>query len=185
MSTEDSPSKFGRLKRPKGALRLPRSMREQLSTGLGHIVDIDNLSEELKGCKMLLAIGDMVSLTLLDNGYAPDLIVYDLKTERRTYTPLAEKLDLYEGIDVRVDNPAGLITAELVDELSEALKRDIPTKLMVEGEEDLAALACAAMAPLDSCLMYGIPGKGMAIMRIDTEIAGLATKFIEEMEELD
>ena len=167
------------------ALRLPSNMREQLSTGLGSIVNVDELSKELKGCEMLMAVGDMVSYTLLDNGFAPDLIVYDLKTERRTYTPLAEKLDLYEGVHVMVENPAGMITAELVDELSEALKRDVPTKLQVEGEEDLAALACAAMAPLGSCLMYGIPGQGMALLRIDEETAGRATAFIEAMEELD
>ncbi len=171
--------------RPKRALRLPQDMREELSTGLGQLVSLGELSGELSGCQMLLAIGDMVSFTLLDNGYAPDLIVYDLKTERRTYTPLAEKLELYEGIHVKVNNPAGLITAELVDELSKALKRDVPTKLQVEGEEDLAALACAAMAPLGSCLMYGVPGKGMALLRIDERAAGLATTFIEMMEELD
>ena len=185
MSTESSPSRFGRPGRPWRALRLPQDMREELSTGLGQIVSLGELSEELKGCEMLMAVGDMVSFTLLDNGFAPDLIVYDLKTERRTYTPLAEKLELYEGMHVKVNNPAGLITAELVDELSEALKRDVPTKLQVEGEEDLAALACAAMAPLGSCLMYGVPGKGMALLRIDERTAGLATTFIEKMEELD
>jgi uncharacterized protein (UPF0218 family) len=78
-----------------------------------------------------------------------------------------------------------MITAELVGELDEALKRDVPTKLQVEGEEDLAALACAAMAPLGSCLMYGVPGKGMALLRIDGKSAGLASEFIERMEELD
>ncbi len=185
MSTESSPSRFGRLKRPKRSLRLPIHMREQLSTGLGTIVGVDELSKELKGCEMLIAVGDMVSFTLLDNGFAPDLIVYDLMTERRTYTPLAERLDRYEGVHVRVENPAGQITVELMNELSAALKRDVPTKLQVEGEEDLAALACAAMAPLGSCLMYGIPGQGMALLRIDERSAGQATGFIEAMEELD
>ena len=185
MSTESSPSRSGKLNRIKRALSLPESMREQLSTGLGSVVSIDELSKELKGCEMLMAVGDMVSFTLLEHGFAPDLIVYDLKTERRAYTSLAERLDLYECVHVKVNNPAGMITAELVGELDEALKRDVPTKLQVEGEEDLAALACAAMAPLGSCLMYGVPGKGMALLRIDERSAGLASEFIERMEELD
>lgn len=160
-------------------------MREQLSTVWGQMVRLDDLPKELKGCVMLMAVGDMVSYTLLENGIAPDLIVYDLKTERRTYTPLAEKLDQYGGVHVKVQNPAGQLTAELVRELGAAMERDVPTKLQVEGEEDLAALACAAMAPPGSCLMYGIPGRGMALLRVDEAAAGQARTFIGSMEELD
>jgi len=159
-------------------------MREQLSTGWGRLVGLGDLPKELKGCVMLMAVGDMVSHTLLENGFAPDLIVYDLQTERRTYTPLAEELDRYQGVHVKVKNPAGQITAELVRELGAAMERDVPTKLQVEGEEDLAALACAAMAPPGSCLVYGIPGKGIAMLRIDEEVAGQARTFIDAMEEL-
>lgn len=160
-------------------------MREELSTGFGHLVKLEGLAAEFEGCEMLMAVGDMVSFTLLENGYKPNLVIYDLKTERKHYTPLASKLVSLIGEDVVVRNPAGQITAELVRAISEALSRNVPTKLRVEGEEDLAALACAAMAPLGSCLMYGVPGKGMALVRIDQEVAGRARSMIYAMEELN
>lgn len=146
---------------------------------------IEDLSTELKGCQLLMAVGDMVSFTLLDNGFKPDLVVYDLITERKQYTSLAAKLGEMEGVNAKVSNPAGQITTELVHEIAQAINRDVPTKLQVEGEEDLAALACAAMAPLGSCLMYGVPGKGMALLRIDQDSAGRARSMIYSMEELN
>jgi uncharacterized protein (UPF0218 family) len=160
-------------------------MREQLATGLGRIVRTNELRQELRDCRPLLAVGDMVSFTLLDQGHKPDLVVYDLKTERRPYTSLSAKLDELEGVCARVVNPAGQITAGLVREIARALERNVPTKLLVEGEEDLAALVCAAMAPPGSCLMYGVPGQGMALLRIDQEAADRARSMIYSMEELN
>jgi uncharacterized protein (UPF0218 family) len=160
-------------------------MRAELATGLGKMVEVKDLASELNGCQLLMAVGDMVSFTLLDNGFEPDLVVYDLMTERRQYTSLTAKLAEMKGVEVKVSNPAGLITAELVREIEQAINRNVPTKLQVEGEEDLAALACAAMAPLGSCLIYGVPGKGMALLRIDQETAGRARSMIYSMEELN
>ena len=160
-------------------------MRAQLATGLGRLVGLDDLPSELEGCQLLMAVGDMVSFTLLENGFKPDLVVYDLMTERRLYTSLIAKLKDMEGVNAKVTNPAGQITTELVQEIARAINRDVPTKLQVEGEEDLAALACAAMAPLGSCLMYGVPGKGMALLRIDEESEGRARSMIYSMEELN
>jgi GTP-dependent dephospho-CoA kinase len=159
-------------------------MREQLATGMGRMLNIKDLPE-LKGCRPLMTVGDMVSFTLLDNGLEPDLVVYDLQTERRPYTSLMAKLEKMNGVDARVKNPAGQITTELVREIALALERNVPTKLLVEGEEDLAALACVAMAPLGSCLVYGVPGKGMAMIRVDEDAARQARSMIYSMEELN
>ncbi len=160
-------------------------MRKQLATGLGRMVDVKDLRAELRDCRFLMAVGDMVSFTLLDNGFRPDLVIYDLMTERRAYTSLTTKLDKMEGVDAKVANPAGQITAELVREIALALERNVPTKLLVEGEEDLAALACVAMAPHGSCLIYGVPGKGMALLRVDEDAACQARSMIYSMEELN
>jgi uncharacterized protein (UPF0218 family) len=160
-------------------------MREQLAAGFGRMVDIKGLSAEIKDCQFIMAVGDMVSFTLLDNGFEPDLVIYDLKTERRPYTSLTAKLDRLKGVDAKVANPAGQITTELVREIALALERNVPTKLLVEGEEDLAALACVAMAPLGSCLIYGVPGKGMAMLRVDEDAACQARSVIYSMEELN
>ncbi|MDW5562666.1 MAG: GTP-dependent dephospho-CoA kinase family protein [Methanomassiliicoccus sp.] len=149
------------------------------------MVDLKDLRAQTEGCQLLLAVGDMVSFTLLDNGFEPDLVIYDLMTERRSYTSLATKLDRMKGVSAKVANPAGQITTELVREIALALDRNVPTKLLVEGEEDLAALACVAMAPPGSCLIYGVPGKGMAMLRVDEDARCQARSMIYSMEELN
>jgi GTP-dependent dephospho-CoA kinase len=164
---------------------LPKDMRGQLAVGLGRVVKDSELGERIRACRPLMAVGDMVSYTLLDRGYAPDLIIYDMKTERRPFDLLAAKIEGLPGIDARVSNPAGQITSELVREIALALQRNVTTKLFVEGEEDLAALACAAMAPIGSCLVYGVPGEGMALLSIDQDVAEQARSMIYSMEELN
>jgi GTP-dependent dephospho-CoA kinase len=160
-------------------------MRAQLATGFGRLVPLEDLPAEITGCTLLMAVGDMVSLTLLENGFRPHLVVYDLKTERRPFTSLTAKLKDMEGVDSKVKNPAGQIRTELVREIARAFDRNVPTKVLVEGEEDLAALVCAAMAPIGSCLIFGIPGKGMALLKVDQDTADQARSLIYSMEELN
>ncbi len=185
MSMESSPSRCAELQCPAKGWALPVKMRNELGTGFGELVKLEDLKIQLAGCVKLLSVGDVVSYTLLDNGFRPDLLIYDLKTERRPFSPLSSKLGLLCGEEVVVENPAGSITPELVTEIRAALERDVPTKIRVEGEEDLAALACAAMAPFGSCLLYGLPGVGMALLKIDEAAAGRAKSFLDSMEELN
>lgn len=185
MSTESLPSRCVELRVPKKAWLLPERLRSELTKPFGPLISTSDLKHKLNECIMLMAVGDMVSLTLLENGYRPNVVIYDLKTERRCFTSLESKLGLMSGEHVMVKNPAGQITAELVKEIGKAIDRNVPTKIQVEGEEDLAALACAAMAPLGSCLIYGIPGKGMELVKVDAEVAGRARALIYAMEELN
>jgi uncharacterized protein (UPF0218 family) len=57
-------------------------MREKLASGFGDQVLVQDPRTEVSGCKLLMAVGDMVSYTLLENGIRPDLVIYDLLTER-------------------------------------------------------------------------------------------------------
>ncbi|WP_400153760.1 GTP-dependent dephospho-CoA kinase family protein [Candidatus Methanomassiliicoccus intestinalis] len=185
MSMESSPSRCAELQCPAKGWALPEHMRNELSTGFGELVKLEDLKIQLEGCVKLLSVGDFVSYTLLDNGFKPDLIIYDLKTERRPFSPLSSKLSLLCGEEVVVKNPAGYITPELVTEISSALGRDAPTKIRVDGEEDLAALVCAAAAPTGSCLMYGVPGVGMALLKVDAASSDRAKSLLYSMEELN
>jgi uncharacterized protein (UPF0218 family) len=98
-------------------------------------------------------------------------------------TTLDTKVDEIPGTKVSVPNPAGMITPQMVREIEKAVSNPLPTKIKVEGEEDLAALVCAAVASPGSCLVYGIPKKGMALVRITPEINKKAKEIIYQMEE--
>ena len=185
MSMENSPSRFAELQCPSNGWVLPESMRNELSTGFGNLVKSEDLKVQLTGCVKLLSVGDYVSYTLLDNGFKPDLIIYDLKTERRPFSPLSSKLSLLCGEEAVVKNPAGHITAELIDEINNSISTGSPTKIRVDGEEDLAALVCAAVAPWGSCLIYGVPGVGMALLKIDEDSSSRAKSLLYSMEALN
>ncbi|HQQ25733.1 MAG TPA: DUF359 domain-containing protein, partial [Methanomassiliicoccales archaeon] len=52
------------------------------------------------------------------------------------------------------------------------------------GEEDLAALVCAAIVSAGSCLVYGLPGKGVVLVRTDAKVNQAAQRLIRSMEVL-
>ena len=56
--------------------------------------------------------------------------------------------------------------------------------IKVDGEEDLAAVACMVLAPYGTNIVYGWPGKGMKLVTTDEQVRKEAELLIEMMEEL-
>jgi hypothetical protein len=125
----------------------------------------------------------MVALTMLEQGLQPDIMVYDLRTERHDMRELAAKLPYLPGRERHVKNPAGRIMPGLVRAIEKALASRQKVKLMVEGEEDLASLVIAALAPDGTQLLYGLPKKGIVSVNVDEEVRAKARELIESMEE--
>jgi uncharacterized protein (UPF0218 family) len=160
-------------------------LRPQLAKPFGEIVGVAELLAKIQDCRMVIAVGDMVSNTLLESKVIPDIMIFDYKTERGSYHALKAKVEAMSGATVEVKNPAGVITQDLVREIKAALNRGGRTRIKVEGEEDLAALVCAALAPDDACMVYGLPKRGIVLLRIDADAREKARSFIYDMEELN
>lgn len=148
-------------------LRLPEEMRPRLKRPLGQLFsDIDAAVERLRQLQptMVIAVGDMVTAGLLTAGIKPDVAVIDFIVMR---SPASEKirqaLESFKVDVVRVRNPPGTITKELREVLETARP---PLKVIVEGEEDLAALPAVLSAPLGSVVIYGQPGEGLVIVEV-------------------
>lgn len=183
MSMENSPSESDELRVPRRGWILPEAMREHLHMPFGEIVDDKTLVLEIKGCCKIITVGDIVTLTLLNKGIKPDLLVFDLKTKREEVTVLEDLIEALDGDEVKVKNPPGHITSELIRKIREAMLGKKRTKIFVDGEEDLAALVCAAYAPEGACLLYGLPDKGMVLVKISDQISRKARALICAMEE--
>ena len=164
---------------------MPDKMREQLRMPFGRLTEEKDMLEEIMNCRKLVTVGDVVSLTLLQRGVQPDILIFDYRTKRGEMNLLKEIVESMKGESVVVSNPAGHITPELVAEARKAMSRKGRTKLLVEGEEDLATLVCVALAPSGTCLVYGLPGQGMVLVRIDGETSTRARSLIYAMEELN
>lgn len=150
---------------------------------LGEVMTESEAVKSAKRCRMVASVGDVVSLAMVQHGILPHLTIYDRTTERAPMTLLDRHLEAMPGINITVRNPPGRITPELVSAISTAMHSPEPTKLLVEGEEDLAGLVCAALGPDGSCLVYGLPKKGLAFVEIDGAVRENAKRMIYAMEE--
>lgn len=183
MSTGSSPSVSVELIVPRKGWILPEKMRGQLSMPFGSLMDEKTALREAQGVEGLVTVGDVVTLCMLDNGVRPRLLIFDLVNERKEMPLLGERLAEVEGVTVKVKNPAGHITPDMVKQVKRALRSEKRTKLQVVGEEDLAALVCAAYAPDGTRLMYGLPRKGIVLIEVDQQVRDKARVLIKAMEE--
>ena len=152
---------------------------------IGEIMTESEVVKAAKRCSKVVSVGDVVSLAMVQHGLLPHLTIYDRTTERAPMTMMDRHVKEMPGIDVTVRNPPGRITPELVNAISKAMYSSEPTKLLVDGEEDLAGLVCAALGPDGSCLVYGLPGKGLAFVQMDDKVRENAKRLIYKMEESD
>jgi len=184
MSTASSPSKCGKLTVPPKGWRLPDRLRQELSMPFGKLYQGEDVLVDIHECKKIICVGDVVSTTLINKGVIPHLTVYDRRNERRELDAGEHPADRLSVPEIRVENPPGLITPQLVEAMNDGLGRNEKVKVLVHGEEDLAALVCAAIAPAGSCLIYGLPGKGVVLVRTDEKVNRSAQELIRSMEEL-
>ncbi|MCL2890365.1 MAG: DUF359 domain-containing protein, partial [Methanomassiliicoccaceae archaeon] len=100
--------------------RVPGDKRELFKEPFGSLIQENDLKKIGKTNKMI-TVGDVVSLTAVNNGIVPDVAVYDGMTERREMTEFAALAESNGWITDTVTNPAGTITAELFDAVKNAL----------------------------------------------------------------
>lgn len=163
--------------------KIPDGKRDLFKRPLGIDLPEERL-HELDEERMLITVGDVVSLTVREHGIVPDLSVYDGMTERREMTGFAALVRDRGLEEIVVSNEAGTVSVELATAIGRAVK-DGPGIIRVIGEEDLATLPCILLAPEGSYVIYGWPGLGMKLVVIDGGIRREIELLMEEMEELE
>jgi GTP-dependent dephospho-CoA kinase len=172
--------------RPPRRYLLPDGLRRELGKPFGPVVGGNDLPAALNGFTTILAVGDVVSLTLKNLGIEPALFVCDFLTQRGEPDPTYElELGTWGELAFRVRNPAGAITREAWDAIRLGLQHDEkPVRVVVEGEEDLLGIPCFLEAPLGAAVLYGMPGKGVVVVTADAafkrKVAQLLAKFKRE-----
>ena len=66
--------------------------------------------------------------------------------------------------------------------LSEAFKSEERVRIEVQGEEDLLALVCIALAPETAAVLYGMPGQGVVVVRADRASKVRTLELLRRME---
>ena len=147
---------------------LPEDLKETLKGYIGKLVDEPGLLKLLKKEHRLVTVGDKVTYTVLKHGFTPCLCIVDFILERKPYP--AEMKALIQGfgrIHLQIRNPPGTITNELWDAIQTVYQnpQNGPVCLEIDGEEDLASLAAIYLAPRGVTVIYGLPNKGVVVVK--------------------
>ncbi len=150
--------------------RLPEDLRDLMRATIGPVLTGTALIEYLDGFEHIVAVGDVVTSTLIEYRKIPDLAIVDGNTQRGDVIEIPR--DPFEVAEV--SNPAEMITPELWDAVGSAITRLTNGSshlilIVVDGEEDLAMLPVVAQAPEGWVAIYGYPGKGAACVPINAD----------------
>jgi len=146
--------------------RLPSQLRIDFAIPRGRVFSGTELIDFLqRECRSIVTVGDIVSRTVLENGLKPLLVIIDGHT-RRSGTAGLDVGFLDEFIEIKIVNPPGVIAREAVEAICAALSRRHRTLVLVEGEEDMLALPSIACSPDDTCVVYGVPEIGAAVVKV-------------------
>jgi len=170
------------------AYRLTSALRDRLKTPFGKLYrgkGEGRLRDIVKGLgnpTKVISIGDVTTYYLLKAGIIPDMCIVDDLTMR-----LPVDHEVREGTahwsfeDVRVKNPPGVITRELIDAIRTNMDSDKPVRIFVEGEEDLAVIPACEYAPVGSVVLYGQPDEGVVAVTVTEEKKRETLSLMEQM----
>ena len=189
--------------RPAKRYVLPEGLRRELAAPFGPVLQSEDLAAALQDVPCVVAVGDVVSLTLKILKLEPRLFVCDYQTQRgmpggrtapgvKSANLVSHESNLYESelgswgdIAFTVRNPAGTITRAAWDAIRIGLAAEKgPVRVHVEGEEDLLGIPCFLEAPDGAVVLYGMPNQGVVAVKVDAafkaRVAALLAKFTRE-----
>lgn len=163
--------------------KLPEGLRSEFQNPMGPVYTTEQLLKELTRRDRVVAVGDIVAKTLIENGRDPWIIVVDYKTQRGADDPsLRTVLGAWGQKVLKVENPPATISDELFHAIQQSLKSKQTIRIEVTGEEDLAGLPYLALAKDGIVMCYGVPNKGVAMIRINKGVRDRAFELLRQME---
>jgi len=158
-------------------ITITEQARQELKKPLGELLrDPATLKEMAKG-RRIIAVGDVCVLNLLAAGISPHLAVFDFRSKRQPLDSAGRRiLETHYPKPKTYTNPPGA--------LSEELLRDAPSLIreggavLIDGEEDLTAMAFIMSAGPQDVVVYGQPDEGLVIVKPDEKIRKKIEKWL-------
>lgn len=135
----------------ENGLVLTQKQRRFFSAPQGEIVTNPSFA------KLTIVVGDTSLETFHHNHWPYNLGIVDLIKERKSYSP---PVISKEEFTIQAPNPPGVITRETVAALEKCLVEQ-HKHLLINGEEDLVAVAAMLLSPLGVKIYYGQPQQGI------------------------
>ena len=163
---------------------LPENLRYKLKEQIGKLVDEKGLLKLIKNEKLIVSVGDMVTFTLLKHGINPNICVVDYFLERKESSiGMKEKISGFGKEKIKIKNPSGTITDELWNAIKSSYDKieEGPFLIEIDGEEDLASLVAIYLAPPYATVIYGLPNKGVIVVKVTEEYKNKAKEILDRM----
>lgn len=165
---------------PEGVrLRLPTHLRARLAAPFGPIFRADELMAHTDPKLPVAAVGDVCAHDAASRLANLKFVVVDFKTQRGPI-PADDVVRTWGDREKRVPSPAEVVTASMYNAVLEAARAADRTRIIVEGEEDLAVLPAIMHLAPGATVIYGMPNRGVTAVRVDDESRHLAMQFLQE-----
>lgn len=154
-------------------LRLPDEKRPFFKEPFGDLfANITDAIPQLAH-RTIYSVGDVVTHNLQKHKIIPAVSIIDGHTMR---SPCRKK-PVVAGRCIRVKNPAGSLTDDLIAGIDNAIAHP-PATIYVNGEEDLAVIPLVIAAPNGSIVLYGQPHRGVVLRSVDREAKEKARELL-------
>jgi len=174
-----------------GRLVLPSTLRTILKKSIGVLIPDAAFAEILAADshRTVIAVGDMTTKRLLENGVVPTVAAIDFQIERQPFDwdkTLFDRLTKNAYV-LEMKSGPGYISREVIQEIVDWFRK--PGTLsrvvfIIDGEEDLLVLPILREAPLGSVLYYGQPKEGIVRVEVTEEkkhqVASMLHAFVHQ-----
>ena len=139
--------------------------------------------ESLTDSNYIATIGDICTIKIFEEIREPNLCIIDMKTKRNIALNSEQKIQISKigKKTVHVKNKAGTISNELWKSIKNNISNNLNTKIVVDGEEDLATLAVISMVQLGAKVIYGMPNRGMVVVDVNQQEKKRADSLLRRM----
>lgn len=165
-------------------LKLPKNLRNELKKPLGQIIKEPVI---IKEAPLVITVGDIVTQSFIKTNRPFSLAVIDRKSQRN-FLRQGFHNQLFSRIKniTKTKNIPGTVSKQTISTIQNLILKIVfdkfPWIMEVEGEEDLTVLPISLLAPLESLIFYGQPGKGIVEVRVTEKIKeeayNLLRKFV-------
>jgi uncharacterized protein (UPF0218 family) len=148
---------------------IPPSVKESLRKPMGALHTDFRQVKKLSRTNRIISVGDVCTLGLLAAGIIPHLAVFDhMSMRRRLDQGMVRVLDHQFPRQRRYRNPPGTISERLLKDAPALIRKG--GGILIDGEEDLTALAFIRSAGPGYVVVYGQPGAGIVIVKPEARI---------------
>lgn len=163
-----------------------------LKKPFGELIKQEEISKQkinslVKDSKVLITVGDATTEKIISFGLTPDLSIIDCveRRKRRTESKILELKTFFltttKFKQYQCKNPKGTITREAYITIKKILMKGEQAIIVIDGEEDMLALAVFALAPLDSVVFYGQPLEGLVSVKINDKIKNKSRNLLQSI----